>query len=421
MTTYVPPQLIRSTGTLTVEDVNVSAQTGNQAFLDLISDKDSGSLARMSFFGEDDANNSTAYASVTGAVITNTDAAEDGSVVFRTMQAGADTIAATLAEGLFMAGATGGDQGIGTINATALYINGVVVTNSGGDVVGPAASTDEAVARFDLATGKLLQNSVVLIDNVGNVTGVNNLTVTGDLTVNGTTTTVNTASMLVEDPLIQLARLNSTTDAVDIGMVGLYDTSGTQDLYAGLFRDASDNKWKLFVDSQEDLSTAGTVNIAATGYAVATLVANLEGSVTGTASGNVANTLYNAQTVVVAVVDDTPVAQTVADSEFVGRPAGGNVGVMTATQARAVLGVSSGANASSISLTVYDDTVDFTAGTSTTLTLASTPASEANIMVFFDGVWQASTEWSFVATTITFGSAIPVGVARVEIRIFTNA
>ena len=50
-----------------------------------------------------------------------------------------------------------------------------------GDVSGPAGATDEAVARFDTATGKLLQNSVVLIDNTGNVTGVVDLTASGDL------------------------------------------------------------------------------------------------------------------------------------------------------------------------------------------------------------------------------------------------
>ena len=44
-----------------------------------------------------------------------------------------------------------------------------------GDVVGPASSTDNAVARFDLATGKLLQNSVVLIGDTGNVTGLGTL------------------------------------------------------------------------------------------------------------------------------------------------------------------------------------------------------------------------------------------------------
>lgn len=39
-----------------------------------------------------------------------------------------------------------------------------------GDVVGPASSTDHAIARFNLATGKLLQNSTVLIDDAGTVT-----------------------------------------------------------------------------------------------------------------------------------------------------------------------------------------------------------------------------------------------------------
>lgn len=36
-----------------------------------------------------------------------------------------------------------------------------------GDVVGPAAATDEAIARYDGATGKLLQNSLMTIDNSG--------------------------------------------------------------------------------------------------------------------------------------------------------------------------------------------------------------------------------------------------------------
>lgn len=46
------------------------------------------------------------------------------------------------------------------------------VTGSGtGDVTGPAGATDNAVARFDLATGKLLQNSVVLVSDTGVMTG----------------------------------------------------------------------------------------------------------------------------------------------------------------------------------------------------------------------------------------------------------
>lgn len=422
MTTFVPPQLIRTTGTLTVEDINIAAQTGNEAFLDLVTDlAAAGDIANIRLYGEDSNTNLTAYAELVAEIVDPTDTSEDGALRFSTMQAGALTEVMTIANGLTMLGATGGDQGSGTINATGIFVNGVAVSTSTGDVTGPGASTDNAIARFDGATGKIIQNSGVIIDDTNNITGVNNLTVTGDLTVNGTTTTINTAQLDVEDVLIRVGSGNNATDTVDLGIVGLYDTSGSQDLYAGIFRDASDNKWKLFVDSQEDLSAASTVNTGAAGYTIATLVANLEGNVTGVASGNVANTLYDAQSVVVAVADNTPVVQVVGDSEFVGRPAGGNVGVMTAAQARTVLNVSNGANATSMALQVYVDGVDFTAGTSNTLTLPSTPAGEAYLDVYFNGIFQESTEWSFVGTTLTFSAAIPVGVTRVEVRILSNA
>jgi hypothetical protein len=48
-----------------------------------------------------------------------------------------------------------------------------------GDVVGPASATDNAVARFNTTTGKLIQNSVVIIDDTGNVSGVKSQTYTG--------------------------------------------------------------------------------------------------------------------------------------------------------------------------------------------------------------------------------------------------
>ena len=67
------------------------------------------------------------------------------------------------------------------------------------------------------------------------------VTISGNLTVNGTTTTVNSDTLAVTDPLIKLAKSNSGADSLDIGFYGLYDTSGSQDLYAGLFRDANDS------------------------------------------------------------------------------------------------------------------------------------------------------------------------------------
>ena len=113
-----------------------------------------------------------------------------------------------------------------------------------------------------------------------------NVTITGNLTVNGTTTTVNTSTLEVEDPLIKLAKANSGADSVDIGFYGLYDTSGSQDLYAGLFRDANDSgKFKLFKDLQAEPTT--TVNTSGTGYAVGTLVASIEGNVVGNLTGTI--------------------------------------------------------------------------------------------------------------------------------------
>ena len=55
-----------------------------------------------------------------------------------------------------------------------------VITNSspslGGDVVGPASATDNAIARFDTTTGKLIQNSTVTLDDNGNAGNVNAIT-----------------------------------------------------------------------------------------------------------------------------------------------------------------------------------------------------------------------------------------------------
>lgn len=117
-----------------------------------------------------------------------------------------------------------------------------------------------------------------------NVSG--NLTVGGDLTVNGTMTTVNSTTLEVTDPLISLAAGNAATDSVDIGFYGLYDTSGTQDLYAGLFRDATDGYFRLFQDLQVEPGT--TVDTGGLGYAIGTMVANLRGGTVSNLTSSIA-------------------------------------------------------------------------------------------------------------------------------------
>jgi hypothetical protein len=185
--------------------------------------------------------------------------------------------------------------------------NAILLTADGG-------TSETIVLHADQGSGadsiKLLSDAggITLTAN-GNVTVTNNCVISGNLTVSGTSTTVDTATLSVEDPLIILASGNNSADSVDIGFYGLYDTSGSQDLYAGLFRDANDSgKFKLFKDLQAAPTT--TVNTSGTGYAVATLVANLEGTIQTasqtniTAVGTIATGVWQGTAVAQAYIAD---------------------------------------------------------------------------------------------------------------------
>ena len=103
------------------------------------------------------------------------------------------------------------------------------------------------------------------------------LTVGGNLTVNGTTTTIESTTLTIEDPIIHMGKDNAS-DLVDLGFVGKYN-DGSDNYWTGLLRDASDEKFKLFA-TQEDLSSANSVDTSAENYSKGTLVANIEGNIT---------------------------------------------------------------------------------------------------------------------------------------------
>ena len=52
------------------------------------------------------------------------------------------------------------------------YLNPPQIPATGGEVVGPSSSTDNAIARFDGTSGKVIQNSVTTIDDTGNASGI---------------------------------------------------------------------------------------------------------------------------------------------------------------------------------------------------------------------------------------------------------
>ena len=92
---------------------------------------------------------------------------------------GSPGAAATIAVGTVTTGAAGSSATVTNVGSSSAATfdfsipQGAAGTGSG-DVAGPASSTDNAIARFDATTGKLLQNSTVTLSDAGVVsTGTN--------------------------------------------------------------------------------------------------------------------------------------------------------------------------------------------------------------------------------------------------------
>ena len=199
-----------------------------------------------------------------------------------------NTLTATLDNTAVSAGSYGSASTIPVITVDAQgRVTGVSTASTSSSLtIGADSGSDDVVTvgtdtlNFTGTANEIettVSNNTITIGLPDDVTIGGNATVSGNLTVSGTTTTVDSTTLSVADPLISLATGNNTSDVVDIGLYGLMDTSGSQDLYGGFFRDANDSgKWKIFQSLQEAPTT--TVNTSGTGYAAGTLVANIESS-----------------------------------------------------------------------------------------------------------------------------------------------
>jgi len=93
----------------------------------------------------------------------------------------------------------------------------------------------------------------------------------GDITITGTQTINNVTTISSQDPLILL---NDTPSAnIDTGFVGLYEQSGV-DRASGVFRDATDGRFKFFTNSTQSFAATSTVDTTATGYTLAQVQAD---------------------------------------------------------------------------------------------------------------------------------------------------
>jgi len=150
----------------------------------------------------------------------------------------------------------------------------------------------------------------------GHTETAGNMTIGGDLVVNGNTFTINVSTLEVEDALIRLASNNTTTDAVDIGVVGnYYNATANSAMITGIFRDATSDEWFLFdeyadaniddniIDTTSNTFSKGILNTDAIKFSNTTI--QLSGDVVGEITidqfgggDGASNTVYNIATTV---------------------------------------------------------------------------------------------------------------------------
>lgn len=144
-------------GTVTIKSSDAGAAAGPTFKLhrDSASPADDDVLGEIDFDGEDSADNQTTYARIVAAAVDVTDGTEDGRLTFRTMIAGSVTSILSLDQGVYTAGATGGDKGQNTINANDYYVGGVrmprlVIKSANEDETGTSLQVDDELV-FSMA------------------------------------------------------------------------------------------------------------------------------------------------------------------------------------------------------------------------------------------------------------------------------
>lgn len=178
-----------------------------------------------------------------------------------------------------------------TISATIQANSVELGTDTTGDYV--SGLTGGTGVTISGSAGEGWSPTVAIGQDVGTTASVqfSNLILSGNLTVNGTTTTISANNLAIQDNLIYLND-GSTVTNPDLGIVGNYNDGSYS--HAGVFRDATDNRWKFF--KRYDPEPGQTIDTANSTFQYADVQAN---TFYGDLSGNAttAATLQTARTI----------------------------------------------------------------------------------------------------------------------------
>ena len=147
-------------------------------------------------------------------------------------------------------------------------------TNSSTDFVVKSAVSDKDMIFKGNDGGSEITALTFDMSDAGAATFGGAVTITGNLTVNGTTSTVNSTNTTLDDNLLEL-NSGATSNANDTGIIMERGSTGDNAIIAW---DESEDK---FVVGTTTATASDTGNLSIT---TGTLVANIEGAVTGNAS-----------------------------------------------------------------------------------------------------------------------------------------
>ena len=269
--------------------------------------------------------------------------------------------------------------------ATQQSIKAYVDTQVGAVSTSSITLGDTSVAITDTGSDGTVtitaDGNTELVINDTSATFSGNVIISGDMTVNGTTTTIDSTTLTVEDPLIQLAKNNSGGDANTFDQ-GLFFNRGSLDNVSFIWDESAD-QFAFAVTSGEDGTTAGNITIDSYAALKAGVItaSDVETGVISAADGTQSATIADStgiMTISSSVLTTTDINGGTADNVTIGgsTPAAGTFTTATATNVQAT---NIKANDGTAAIVITDSTGAVELSTATTVSGSLTATGNVSV------------------------------------------